>query len=389
MMKQSSGYRFKSALFASLIFFVSACSTKNAKTLHALEPAEIVAAQAVIVEADDLKQTMTTPKLIRGSGEGATTAFGGAVFGSLSGGIVGVLLAPVTVPVATIVGASKAHSKDEVDKAVAAFQKVAKDKKLLNSLGQRFVGLLERNAKRSWSCVALKTSPDERPCPDHSPAARINLQGSFMVHHQGAYEPELSFYGEVVVIATTTGAREAADAGVKVAGKWALRQKLGGFFDLTKNNAASLRKELDEILDRFANIIADDLLFDPKPQRIVSDEVIPESVVVRIAQGPAVLSFATNGRIIPTEWVFGDECWISLINGQPTGHNSKTPRPNRPMIVKPGPTTIVLSCQNFLNDSQGEIEQRSILIKVERGIEYRTDGNSYLPVTSVGSRSRR
>ncbi len=94
-------------------------------------------------------------------------------------------------------------------------------------------------------------------------------------------------------MASVDHAGDDAETDVVLEAKWAYREKLGDFFVLAKDDAALLRRKLEDILDRFAGRIAKDLYLKPRPENIVSKEKapalsfidVPSGVIVRVEQG--------------------------------------------------------------------------------------------------------
>jgi len=108
-----------------IVLLAVSCATTTKVTLPALDASITTEAEALVVYTDPnyVRGFVVQGKVIRGAGKGATGAMGdylSDVLSAPSGGsvLVGILLAPIALPVSAVIGASMAHSKDEVDSKV-------------------------------------------------------------------------------------------------------------------------------------------------------------------------------------------------------------------------------------------------------------------------------
>jgi hypothetical protein len=109
----------------------------------------------------------------------------------------------------------------------------------------------------------------EEPCSGETLTARLELLPIFKLGMKGEYDPDITFIGSVRVFASIGNATSDAISGVEVFAKWDYREELGDYFELAKDNAALLRGNIERILDRFAEKIAEDLYVAPRATIIV------------------------------------------------------------------------------------------------------------------------
>jgi hypothetical protein len=214
----------------------------------------------------------------------------GALGGPGDAALVGILLAPIGLPLSAAIGAGMAHSEEEVDAAVAAFERAGQDKELLASLERKFIEALGTDTKGQWTCIEPTFENTPEPCLGYAPVAHLKLRLAFRFQAAGKYDPDIHFYAEVVASASVEHVGLDAGTDAVVGAKWAYREELGSFFALTDDDAALLRSKLEEILERFAGRIAKDLFLAPRKEIIIRKEglsgqsyiEIPESIVARI-----------------------------------------------------------------------------------------------------------
>ncbi len=363
---------------AVLLLVVSACAAKT-ETLPPLEAQETLLTEALIVRTDPSLEFVGPSEMVRGKWAGAAKGAGeylrGAADAASSGkeGIIYILLVPVFVPAFALGGAAAAHSAEDVDAAVAAFNGVGRDEALLTSLDQRLIETLKEDVSGRWSCVASTASLKDAPCPDRSSATRLTLYPRFGIKAVGEFDPDIEFFAQVGVTVEMKDSLPNASKMTVLEAVWAYREDLGSFFQLAKNDSALFRQELNEILDSFALKIANDLYIAPASEdaptiddwrRIVD---LPPGSVVRIAQGLKLPKFTTHATLriegpiprrdttgpnvrtvlIPNTPGIPQNCWIEAVNGQETGQNRRTPLVDRQLTTMPGPAQIKVSCISY------------------------------------------
>ena len=275
---------------ASLLSFAASCATTTEITLHPLDASKTMAAEALVVQSSYTGGFRAPPGIVRGAGEGAGAGMGGYMSGGEGAPLFALLLAPIGFPISGAIGASMAHSKEEVDAAVAAFERVGQDKELLASIERRFIEALGIDTKGKWACIEATSENTQEPCPGYAPVAHLKLRLAFGFRANGKFDPDIHFHGNVVALASVDHAGLDTETDAVVRAKWAYREELGPFFALTDDDAALLRGKLEEILERFARRIASDLYLAPRLETITRKEEysgrsyieIPESVVARI-----------------------------------------------------------------------------------------------------------
>jgi hypothetical protein len=370
---------------ASIVLLASSCATRTT-ILPALDASKTTKAKALVVQADHVRGFNSPIKIVRGSGEGAKEGMryyvrdiGGA---GLWGTAIGILLAPILLPTAAVTGAALAHSKDEVDAAVNAFDRVGQDIELLTSIDRRFVEALDTDTTKQWACIEAVSMAIGEPCSGNTPTARLALRPNFGLMIKGAYDPDIFFYGSVVALVSMEQATPDTKLDAVVEAKWVYREELGEFFELAIDDATLLRNKLENILDRFAARIAEDLYMDPRSETLVN---IPEGVVVRIEQGSDLLSIATHG-VVQTTGISGYEhCWIKAVDGKATNFNSPLNSPLNFVPVKRGGVRVDVTCLTFSHQvdsvfgdwTKKKQEEFSIEVSVEPGAFYVTDGRTY------------
>ena len=386
---------------ASIVLLASSCATRTT-ALPALDASKTTEAKALVVQADYVRGFIS-PRVIRGAGEGASVAVKANLaavleaMGTGYGALVGVPLAIVALPFSPLIGAGLAHSEDEVDAAVKAFDRVGQSIELLNSIDRRFIEALDTDTIKQWVCIEAVSMAIGEPCSGNTPTARLALRPAFGLIIDGAYDPDIFLYGSVVALVSMKQATPDAKLETVVEAKWVYREELGEFFELAKDDATLLRNKLENILDRFAARIAEDLYMAPRSETIVKKQVpdgrrdsgqafifqlkIPEGVVVRIEQGSDLFSLATHGVVLTTGYSGYEGCWIKAVDGKATG--SKSVRNIVP--VKRGVVSVDVTCitrpsptQFISTDLYAEKrEEFSIEVSVEPGAFYVTDGRTY------------
>jgi hypothetical protein len=279
---------------ASLLSFAASCATTTEIALPALDASNIMMAEALVVQSSYTGEFRSSRGMVLGAGEGAATAMGGYLGGELSGSegaaLFGIFWAPIALPISAVVGASMALTKEEVDAAVAAYERVGQDKVLLASLERKFIEALGTDTKGQWTCIEPTFEKTPEPCPGYTSVARLTLRPTFEFQAVGKYDPDIHLSGYVVALASVDHAELHAGTDTVVRATWAYREELGSFFTLTDDDAALLRSKVKEILEKFATCIAKDLFLAPNQETIIRKEEfsgksyieIPESVVARI-----------------------------------------------------------------------------------------------------------
>jgi hypothetical protein len=222
---------------ASILLLAAACTKTTEITLPALDASETTMANALVVRTDYPKGFDAPSGIVRGAGEGAAKGmdvYSGAYTGSNEAWILKILLAPVVLPAAAAIGASAAHSEEEVDAAAAAFNRVGQDKELLASINQRFIEALNEVTAKQWTCLKAASTEMELPCKGNAPIARLTLRPTFGLRAIGDFDPDIGFLGDVVVVAEVDYATPSAKTDVVIKAKWAYREELGTFFALRR-----------------------------------------------------------------------------------------------------------------------------------------------------------
>jgi hypothetical protein len=380
-------------------------------------------AKALVVQSDHSRGFDAPSGVLRGSGEGAPEGMKDSLAlsaGTGLGALLWLLLSPVVLPVSAAIGANLAHSEQEVDAAIAAFQTVGRDEEFLASIDRRFIRALGGETTKRWNCVASASATTQEPCPGMRPVARLDLRPAFNLGSVGKYDPDIYFFGDVVALASVDHAEADAKTDSVFEAKWAYREKLGTFFELAENDATVLRGKLEEILDRFTARMAEDIYLAPRPEIIEIEHrghypnytEIPEGVVVRVDQGSDLASVATHGVVAPRHGSWNETCWIDAVEGKPTGQSFDTATsesiiPGRiapgyhfegrhpihgitmanHIAVRTGRVRLVVSCSiganvpvRFMTNARSinpKLEHHNIEISIEPGMIYTTDGRTY------------
>lgn len=373
---------FRVCVAAGVVLLAGSCAAMTEVTLPALDASETREAEALVVQADYVRGFNAPDGVVRGAGEGALSGMGyylDGIASSGNGAILVIVLAPILLPLSAAIGAEMAHSKEEVDYAVDSFNRVGQDKELLASIDRRFIAALGIDAAKQWACIEAASVATGEPCSGETPTARLALRPAFGLKVVGKYDPDIHFFGDVVAVASVEHAPPDANSDAVVEAKWVYREELGEFFELAKDDAALLRGKLDDILDRFAARIAEDLYSAPRPETFVRQE-IPEGVVVRVSQGSDLSSMATHGLVVPSHnRSFDESCWINAVDGKATGYDRSAATSYRAVMVKAGSARLDMSCVIYTHRSSidEKLEYFSIEISVEPGAVYETDGRTY------------
>lgn len=286
---------FRVCAAVGIVLLAVSCTTTRV-TLPALDASVTTEAEALVVYTDtDYVRGFNAPGgVIRGTGKGAMQGMGDYLSDIIEAGevgIIGILLAPILLPVSGIIGASLAHPKDEVDAAAYAFNSVGQDMELLTSIDRRFVEALDTDTTKQWICVEVSSVATGESCAGETHIARLELRPIFGLILKGKYDPDITFIGSVHAFASIEGAASYVDSGVEVYAKWMYREELGDYFELAKFDADLLREKIEIILDRFADRIADDLYLAPgstffvektEPFQNTAKPELPDGVVIRV-----------------------------------------------------------------------------------------------------------
>jgi len=380
--------RLRSCAAACLLLLFASCTTASEKDLPALDASRMRAAKALVIETDFAQTSYSPGDVVRGSRDGAMRGMGKYLEGASSheGALfVGLLLAPIGLPVSAATGAGMAHTKEEVDAAVAAFERLSRDTKLLASVAERLHAVLNGDGTGRWACIAAITAPATSPCAGHSPVARLYLRPAFVLRAKGDFDPDIHLSGSIVAVAKValTPSGDEADTVLEV--KWEYSEDLGSFFVLGKDDGALLLRRLETVLDRFAEKIAKDLYLAPRKEKIAHREPhlgpsfteIPKGVVVRVEQGNDIYSRFTHGTVAPRYGFFDRNCWIAAVDGRATGHHHDTWPVRRTVAVRNGLAKIEMRCGSHLAETDAGSETLHIYIPVEADQRYWTDCRSF------------
>ena len=287
---------------AGIVLLAVSCSTTKVVTLPALDASVTTEAEALVVYTDtDYERGYKVRfEVARGAGEGAAQEMENYLRATLQSGdalFLGILLAPIMLPIAATSGANRAHSEDEVDAAARAFNLVAQDKELLASIDRRFVEALDTDTTKQWSCIEATSVATGEPCSGETLTAHLELRPIFVLAAVGKINPDIIIYANVAARATMGHIQSGSESVVVVYAEWMYREKLGNYFELAKDNAVLLRGNKERILDRFAEKIAEDLYLAPRATIIVSkrDDRITGTTVLEVPEGKVAIITHING----------------------------------------------------------------------------------------------
>jgi hypothetical protein len=362
---------------------LSACATRTEITHPPMDPAELLAADALIVQTDAARGARAPDKVVRGAGEGAATGMlyymGGTLSAGGDGALLGLLLAPVGLPIAAIVGASSAHSAEEVDAARDAFTMLGNDTEFMATLEGRFLKALGGRTQDAWSCVAAISEVEGEPCPDAADPVELTLRPSFVTAASGRYSPDIHIAVTIEAVAHRVP-RDGAPREVAGA-RWTTHSYLGEYFDLAANDAALMRSKLAELMDRFAQRIAFDMIRAPRAETVIRVDNpngrwaydVPEGQIARVEQGVGLVSPATHATLLASGSDSFAKCWITSVNGEPTGQSAETPPLGRKASVKAGVVTVAATCESttLLEGITQREHQRTF--DAQAGAAYRLD----------------
>lgn len=256
--------RIPAALFSAAL--VAGCASPRIVTIPATDPARLAGADAVVIE-DMARGAPKSPEgVVSGAGEGAAVAMGqwlsGAGGASTGGdpyaGAAILAIMVVGLPIAAMVGAGKAHSTDEVDRAKTTFANVVNEPDLLPSLPQRIAGRVRRDAPARWTCIDVATAETPAPCAQAAAPVRLAVTASYAPSIEGRFDPQIS-------LAALVEAQVTDPTGQTQEMRWRYDTVPRAFFELTGRDGAPLRGEIDAMLDRLAATVARDALTAPIP----------------------------------------------------------------------------------------------------------------------------
>lgn len=258
-----------------------ACSQIVEISLPAIDTSELAAADALIVLSQSTSDFASPASVTRGFEEGAEAAMKGYIDDGSRGALLpSLLLAPIALPTAAAIGASKAHSAMEVDAALAAFQRVSEDNALLTSISDRFVAELSRVSDKKWKCVTTITPAQDDGCTRSDSYVAIILVPNFSLTHRGSFDPEISLLGSVALIAL------APDGTLQLRAEWRYFGRLGTLFALAENDASLLREKIKAVLDEFAVSMVEDMFLKPRPEPL------------RFRRGPSYLNVIPPKEVV-------------------------------------------------------------------------------------------
>lgn len=301
------GFCLRTVLATFVGYLLSSCTTTEV-TLPALDVSQAMTTDAIVVKVDATMQFKMPNGLVRGSGDGATKAMGEYLSDPPSGdeGVVWLLTLPVALPISAAVGAGLSHSTEEVDSALAAYRGISQDRTIRNLLGGKFMSAIEDDVGENWVCIEEASESEPKTCATHKSIAELRLYPEFKLEIVGEYDPDIHFFGTVLGFVSA----DRSNPSSFVSAKWAYRDKLGDFFDLTANDAALLRSELKAIFDRFAIAIVEDLFLEPQQVTVVRRDSfalprevtdIPQSIIVRVGWSDVISECQKYGWLPPAQ----------------------------------------------------------------------------------------
>lgn len=378
----------------SMALAAGACSTRTELTYPPIDASRMAEADALIVEADYWQGASAPAGVIRGAGQGAGVGAGNYVAAALSAqgdaALVGLLLAPIGVPIAAMVGASMAHSKEEVDAAAAAFAKLNGDKVFMASLERRVLDAFGTKRPTRWTCTAAASRSDEPPCPDERLVASLTIRPAFHTIAAGRYSPEITILAEVHAIGVLTDRTAGGEASTIFEAKWTLREELGSYFELAANDAALMREKLERIMDRLARRIVEDAFLAPRAETAIQVRGpgarppyfdVPDGAIVRTRQKIGIYSPATHARLFAVPVEFAADCYIEAVDGRPTGITFETLPPNDVVRVKAGPVSVDVVCEKYRGSANSKVFRGTVEFETRPGRNYEVTYRGAKPMT--------
>jgi len=367
-----------------------------------------------VISAAERSSPKAPEGIVRGSAEGASAAMNqwagsrGEPDPLFTNPLPALAVLIVALPVAAAIGASRAHSAEEVDAAKQTFATVASSSNLLPTLGPRIARAVREESKARWGCVASLEATDTAPCADAVAPAMLTVTASYVPVAKGQYDPE-------VLIAAMIEAtlKSPSDAGHSM--RWRYDSPPRNLFDLAANDGAALRSELDIMLERLAQAVARDMITAPEPttmeiysggphfsldyrdpqyrQANIPTTVFPGVVRRMHPQEPVALAFEVERKATIMGWESNNflgawdyPCRVAKIDGviaiPPRANAALLPGQSPIVTATPGEHVFTIACPGTGEDNWAPHE---ISANVEAGRTYCTDGKSFTDVTARGS----
>jgi|GEM_PF-2106315 len=266
-------------LLASFVVFLAlgACAQPR---FYPPDPETRAQLDGIAVVAEGRAPSPVRPdRPVEGAGEGAASGAGQGALGSVMGGAyagassgdplgfvvltaLGIVLAPPAAVIGGVVGASRAHSADEVQAADEALRAGLADVALLDRLHARVTESLR--ARTPLRVVALR--PAERP-----DFASLAVRGVASVLEIGVTRFDMTADGEIspdITIHFDVEARllRASDGQELYRRAWAYRSREHNYFDLAEDDAALLRAQIATAERVMAEKIVYDLFVATTPE---------------------------------------------------------------------------------------------------------------------------
>jgi hypothetical protein len=367
-------------------------------------------ADAIVISAAEHSNPKAPEGMVRGSAEGASAAMNqwadsrGVPDPLFTNPLPTLAVLIVTLPIVAAIGASRAHSAEEVDAAKQTFASVAADPGLLPTLERRIAARVREASRARWTCVGTRGAEAENPCPEAKAPATIEITASYAPRMENRYDPELS-------VAAMIEATLVPPSGPRHRMRWRYDSPPRPLFDLTANGGATLRTELSTMLDRLAEAVARDMIVDPQP---ITTEVwaggmefqfagpeyrqanVPKDFSGGVARrmhpqepAPYALDAALKATIVG--WagrnILGDwPCRIAKIDGNvavpPLSNVALLPGQSPTAMAEPGEHVFTVACPGTGEDNW---VPREIKATVQAGGLYCTDGKSFVDRTEFNS----
>ncbi len=172
------------------------------------------------------------------------------------------VLMPVALPLAGIIGSAMAPTAEESEAAISAFDRIGRNRMLPASLDRRLAERLGAATGVQWRCLAVGAPGEVDLCPGAVSVATVTLSPRFALQTKGNFDPEIHILASVTATANGPGLAAPVEA------EWRYRGEAGTLLELAADDGALLRRRLEAILDAFAVAIAEDLFVDPQPEDV-------------------------------------------------------------------------------------------------------------------------
>lgn len=223
---------------------------------------------------------------VKGAGQGAAVGAGQGAVGSLAGGLqagaatrdplgaifmtaLGVVLAPPAAVIGGVVGASRAHPADEVTAAERNFRQTLAEIELLETLHDEVTDALRKRTSLRVFDIPASNITDYSVLSDKKVDTILEIAVTrFEFEVDGRISPDITIH--LVTEARLVSAVDRQEVYRRV---WAFASQNHNYFELSDNNAALLRSEIETAVQLMAQKMVYDIFVSTTPEEVIATPI--------------------------------------------------------------------------------------------------------------------